>query len=107
MYLRTTTRRNADGSTVSYYQLAHNERHATTKRSFPRLIHTFGRTDELVRQELVRLSRSIARVCDLVVVDPLETPDSEAPAQGGLPEDVQLIGTVELGTVTIIEELWE
>ena len=33
MYLRTTKRKNKDGSVVQYYQLAHNERHPETRKS--------------------------------------------------------------------------
>lgn len=33
-------------------------------------IHNFGRTDQLDREQLVRLCRSIARVCNLTIVDP-------------------------------------
>ena len=35
-----------------------------------RFLHNFGRTDQLDREQLVRLCRSIARVCNLIVVDP-------------------------------------
>lgn len=73
MYLRTTKRKNKDGSVVTYYHLAHNVRHPETKQSTPRIIHNFGRADELDRQQLVRLCRSIARVCELKVTDPLQT----------------------------------
>jgi hypothetical protein len=107
MYLRTNKRRNVDGNVVAYYQLAHNERHARTGRSVPRIIHTFGRADELDRSELVRLCRSIARVCNLVVVDPLEDSAAEVPSEAGLPQDVELVGTVELGIPLMIEALWE
>ena len=72
MYLRTTKRKNKDGSVVTYYHLAHNVRHPETNQSTPRIIHNFGRADELDRQQLVRLCRSIARVCELEVTDPLQ-----------------------------------
>ena len=69
MYLRTTKRKNKDGSTVTYYHLAHNQRHPETGQSTPRIIYNFGRADKLDRQELVRLCHSIARVCDLTISD--------------------------------------
>ena len=71
MYLRTTRRKNKDGSIVEYYQLAHNERHPDTRKPVARIIHSFGRADELDRDQLVRLCNSIARVCGLKVFDPL------------------------------------
>ena len=70
MYLRTTKRKNKDGSVVEYFQLAHNKRHPVTRKPVAKIIHNFGRTDQLDREQLVRLCRSIARVCDLSVVDP-------------------------------------
>ena len=45
MYLRETKRRNRDGSTVSYLQLAHSERHPVTGVPSARVIHNFGRAD--------------------------------------------------------------
>ncbi len=106
MYLRTTKRKNRDGSVVEYYQLAHNERHPETKVSTPRVIHSFGRADLLDRDELVRLCHSIAKACGLVIHDPFVEDDKALPFDKGLPKDLTLIGTVELGTVVIIEALW-
>jgi len=71
MYLRTCTRKNKNGTIAEYYQLAHNERHPKTKRSIARVIHNFGRANNLVRDELVGLCRSIAKVCGLIIFDPL------------------------------------
>lgn len=110
MYLRTTRRKNKNGSKVEYYQLAHNKRHPKSKHSVARIIHSFGRVDELDREELLRLCQSIARVCDLKIVDLLDK-SQEGNLRGnstlGLPKDVKTIKTVELGCVTVIETLWE
>ena len=43
MYLRSTKRKNKDGSSVEYYQLAHNERHPITRKPVAKIIHNFGR----------------------------------------------------------------
>jgi hypothetical protein len=59
-----------DGSIAEYYQLAHNERHPDTGKPVAKIIHNFGRTEQLDREQLVRLCRSIARVCGLAVIDP-------------------------------------
>ena len=50
MYLRTTSRKNKDGSVVEYYALAHNERHPETDKPVPRIIHSFGRANHLDRE---------------------------------------------------------
>lgn len=108
MYLRTTRRKNKDGSIVEYYQLAHNERHPVTRKPVARIIHSFGRADELERDQLVRLCNSIARVCGLEIFDPIN--DSEQPQKNnafGFSDDLKLIKTLALGCVLVIEALWE
>ncbi len=108
MYLRTTRRKNKDGSVVEYYQLAHNERHPETGKPVARIIHSFGRADQLDRDHLVRLCQSIARVCGLQVIDPLSnTDDDRVDTALGLPKDLKLIRSLTLGTVLVIEALWE
>jgi hypothetical protein len=59
VYLRETRRRNKDGSTVSYLQLAHNERHRVTGSPVAKVIHNFGRADQVDREALRRLVSSI------------------------------------------------
>lgn len=108
MYLRTTRRKNKDGSVVEYFQLAHNERHPVTRKPVAKIIHNFGRTDRLDRQQLVRLCRSIARVCGLTVVDPCSNDQQQAKIiDSYLAPDLKIDGTVTLGTVLAIEALWE
>lgn len=109
MYLRTTERKNKDGSTVQYFQLAHNVRHPETSRSVPTIIHNFGRADEVDRDALKRLCVSIARVCDVAVVDKNAEAGSEqnVAGDGCLPKDIKLGPTVDLGTMAAIEGLWE
>jgi transposase len=108
MYLRTTKRKNKDGSIVEYYQLAHNERHPVTRKPVAKIIHNFGRTDSLDREQLVRLCRSIARVCGLTVLDPLDPKGNQAlSVETGPPENLKIKNTVSLGCVLVIEELWE
>jgi len=70
MYLGRTKRKNKDGSVVEYYQLAPNERHPQTRKPVAKIVHNFGRVDQLDRELLVRLCHSIARVCGLTVIDP-------------------------------------
>jgi transposase len=108
MYLRTTKRKNKDGSVVEYFQLAHNERHPVTRKPVAKIIHNFGRTDQLDREQLVRLCRSIARVCQLTVVDPYGDDQREAKAVDGyLADGLRIEKTVTLGTVLAIEALWD
>ncbi|MFV0439627.1 MAG: transposase, partial [Desulfopila sp.] len=70
MYLRTTKRKNKNGTVTEYLQLAHNERNPETNTTVARIIHSFDRADQLNRNDLVRLAQSIARVCGITVIDP-------------------------------------
>ena len=104
MYLRTTKRINKDGSTVEYFQLAHNERDPETRKPVAKIIHNFGRADQLDRAQLVRLCRSIARVCGLSVTDPL---DGEPDLAASLGDNLKIRKTLSLGCPLVIEALWE
>ncbi len=125
MYLRKVTRKNKNGTSVDYYQLAHNERDPISKKSVARIIHNFGRADQLDREALVRLCQSIARVCGLKVVDNPEGAEHDAAEHSccqlmvgkkkpqansetaKLPDTVKFIKTVEYGTVAVVKFLWE
>jgi len=61
MYLRTTTRRAADGTLVRYLQLAHNVWDPAAHRSTVRVLYHFGREDELDRDAIRRLIGSLSR----------------------------------------------
>jgi hypothetical protein len=103
MYLRSTKRKNKDGSTVEYFQLAHNERHPQTRKPVAKIIHNFGRADQLDRQELVRLCNSIARVCGLIVTDPVDPVTQPI----GFGEGLKIKQTLALGCPLVVEALWE
>lgn len=73
MFLRETKRRLADGSTVSYYQLAENTWDPKTQRPETRIVYSFGRVDEATRERLRRLAQSILRRAspeEVVAADP-------------------------------------
>jgi hypothetical protein len=106
MYLRTTRRKNKDGTTAEYFQLAHNERDPVTHKPVARIIHSFGRADELDRDQLVRLCRSIARVCQVEVIDRLN-PEASFGEAIGWPDDLTFHKTYPFGPLLVIEALWE
>jgi hypothetical protein len=64
MYLRTTQRRNRDGSVVRSYAPAENVRHPANGHVEAKVVHSFGRADRLDRAALERLGRSVRRVLD-------------------------------------------
>ena len=96
MYLRETKRRNADGSSVSYLALAQNERDPVTGVPRARIIHRFGRADQVDREGLARLVRSISRF-----LDPAEA--VAATASG----EVSIIESRTIGSAWLADRLWE
>lgn len=112
MYLRKVTRKNKGDKKVHYYQLAHNKRDPGTKKPVAHIIHNFGRADQVDKESLVRLCKSIARVCGLKVLDISEQWEQEKSEQNDdevkeLFDSVKLIKTLEFGTVEVIKFLWE
>jgi hypothetical protein len=101
MYLRVTERRNRDGSTVAYYALAENDWNAEAKRSETRVIHSFGRADQLDRAALQRLVASINRVIDADAANTLPTHGKTAIAE------IEIDAVFELGGVLAARGLWE
>lgn len=101
MYLRSTKRRNADGTVVEYLQLAHNERSAGSGPATAKIIHNFGRAEQLDRAALVRLCRSIARACNLDVTE------SKEPSPAKVPNDLRYDPSQAYGEVLVIEAMWE
>ncbi len=106
MYLRITSRKNKDGSKVEYYQLAHNERDSKTRKPVARIIHNFGRADKLDREELIRLSRSISRVCGVEFKESPEVPVAAAEDKG-LFDELSIKETLSFGVPMVIETLWK
>jgi Transposase DDE domain len=64
MYLRSTPRRNKDGSGVRYLQLAHNVWDPQLRRSKVQVVYNFGREDAANRDALNRLVASVTRFLD-------------------------------------------
>jgi len=64
MYLRSTPRRNKDGSEVRYVQLAHNVWDPQLRRSKVQVVYNFGREDAASRDALQRLVASVTRFLD-------------------------------------------
>jgi hypothetical protein len=96
MYLRETKRRNADGSSVSYLALAQNERDPATGVPRARIIHRFGRADQVDRVALARLVRSISRF--------LDPADAVAATAAG---EVSIIESRSMGSSWLADRLWE
>jgi len=96
MYLRETRRANRDGSVVAYLQLAHNERRPETGNPVAKVIHNFGRAEQVDRQALARLVSSISRFL---------TPEQAMSAAAGA--DVEVLDSRHLGGAWTLDRVWE
>lgn len=96
MYLRETRRKNKDGSVVSYLQLAHNERHQATGSPVARVIHNFGRADQVDRTGLARLVSSISRF--------LEPTATLKVSPAG---EIEVVDSRRFGGAYVLDRLWE
>ena len=94
MYLRTIQRKNKDGSIVRYCQLAHNVRNAAGQ-SQAEVVYSFGREDELDREALVRLVRSISRF-----LEPEQALGASAKS------DLSFLGSRPFGGAYALDQLW-
>jgi DDE family transposase len=96
MYLRETKRRNVDGSEVSYLALAHNERDAKTGVPRAQVVHRFGRADQVDREALRRLVKSISRF--------LDPADAVAATVSG---EVSVVESRAMGACWVADRLWQ
>ena len=96
MYLRTTQRRNSDGSTVRYVQLAHNRRVEGVTQA--EVLVNFGREDLLDVAGLRRLVASINRYLG-------DGPADLTDATGGGP--LSVVESRSCGMVWLLDGLWK
>ena len=94
MYVRSTPRKNRDGSVVRYLQLAHNVWDPAAKRSRVQVVYNFGREDEANRAALQRLVASVTRFLD---------PDQALAASA---DGLEFIESRPLGGTWTLDGLW-
>jgi len=93
MYLRTTRRKNADGSTVEYHQLAENVWDADKGCAVAKVVYNFGRAEQIDREAMRRLARSILR---------LFSGEETLAAEPG----IRLLDSWPFGTVHVVQSIW-
>jgi hypothetical protein len=94
MYLRSTPRRNKDGSEVRYLQLAHNVWDPQKRRSAVQVLYNFGREDAANREALQRLAASVTRFLD---------PEAALAASAG---GLQFTESRPLGGTWVLDAVW-
>ena len=95
MYLRTSKRKNRDGTEIRYLQLAHNEWDAAAGQSVVRIIYSFGREDQVDREAIARLITSLSRAL----------PPGEALAVGA-GEGLLFVESRAMGAAFVLDGLW-
>jgi transposase len=99
MYIRTIQRKNKDGSVVRYIQLAQNQWDPQARCAKAKVLFNFGRKEEVDREALKRLVKSINRF-----LGPEETLRYEAET-GAAP--LKFITSRPLGGAWVLDRLWE
>jgi hypothetical protein len=95
MFVRAATRRNKDGTAVRYLQLVHNEWDPAAKAARMKVLHNFGREDQLDKAAIERLAGSLGRLLD---------PDRAAALrEPGLAYQ----GSVAYGGPWVLDQLWQ
>ena len=95
MYVRTSSRRNKSGQVVRYLQLAHNEWDPVAGTSRTKVLHSFGREDEIDRAAVERLVTALTRLLD----------PARAAALTG-PADLTFTEARPLGGTHVLDGLW-
>lgn len=99
MYIRTTTRRNKDGSVVRYLQIAESVWDAAQQRSQTRVLYNLGREDALNAEALRRLAESLLRVAAPEALERLRDAPEAAP--------LRFEWAKEYGGLHALRALWE
>jgi transposase len=95
MFVRTATRRNKDGTAVRYLQLVHNEWDPATKPAKMRVLHNFGREDQVDKAAIERLAGSLCRLLDPGRAAALREPG------------LAYCGSVAFGGPWLLDQLWQ
>jgi len=98
MHIRVTTRHNKNGTVTRYVQLAQNVWDPKARRAAPQIVYNFGREDEVDKEALRRLARSIGRFLG----------EGALPAAGGSGTgELRYLGSRPLGGAWVLNALWE
>lgn len=95
MYVKASSRKTKDGQVIRYLQLAHNEWDAQAGVSRTKILHSFGREDELDRESVKRLVTALSRL--------LDPADALAATSGG---ELTLTSSRPVGGTYVLDQLW-
>jgi hypothetical protein len=95
MFVRTAVRRNKDGSAVRYLQLVHNQWDPAAKAAKMKVLHNFGREDQVDKAAIERLAGSLCRLLDPGRAAALREPG------------LSYQGSVAFGGPWLLDQLWQ
>lgn len=98
MYIRQVTRKNKDGSAVTYVQLAHNRR-GDGGASIAEVLYNLGRKDQIDLDALNRLVGSVQRFLGASAQDPA--------TQSTIQDGLRLIDSRPMGAAWVLHGLWK
>ena len=97
MYVRTIKRKNKDGSTVEYVQLAHNVWNTAKGFAQAQVLYSFGRREQLDIDAIRRLINSLCRFLD---------PEDEISVKAK-DDDLKFINARPSGGAYLLRKLWD
>lgn len=100
MYLRTTSRKNKNGSPVDYVHLAHNVWDADKGYAKAEVIYSFGRVDKVDVEAIKRLIKSLSRFLDA------NAPSLELPSGVQGDAEFQIASSKPFGGAFLLRSLW-
>jgi len=95
VYVKASSRKTKDGQVIRYLQLAHNEWDAQAGISRTKVLHSFGREDELDRDAVKRLVSALSRL--------LDPADAVAATSAG---ELTLTSSRPIGGTYALDQMW-
>jgi hypothetical protein len=92
VYVKASSRKTKDGQVIRYLQLAHNEWDGQAGVSRTKILHSFGREDEIDRGGIKRLVAALSRLLD--------------PADATSAGELTLTSSRPVGGTYVLDQLW-
>ena len=95
VYVKASSRKTKDGQVIRYLQLAHNEWDAAAGVSRTKILHSFGREDELDKDAVRRLVAALSRLLD-----------PAGAVAAATPGELTISGSRPLGGTHVLDGIW-
>jgi hypothetical protein len=104
MFLREVKRQNKNGSHVSYLQLVHNEWDPAAQTSRTKIVHSFGRTDQVDPAAIDRLIASLQRLREPSAAPGTSASSASSVTNGGA--ELSLLAARPMGGTHLLDGMW-